>query len=150
MAIFFNASLYKAFRQVETLFVQGRNLVPSRLGISWLKVNKPCQPKTSLLGTRFLPWTNKVSTCRMALLENFLTKSNKSAYFILVFFIQIDFDWYKFSFSASDFWFIRINLVVLYQSPIDGYKFILCNMYYQNVVPTFFLIKLSFDHTVMS
>ena len=32
----------KAFRHVETLFVQDRNLVPSRPGIGWRKVNKPC------------------------------------------------------------------------------------------------------------
>ena len=41
--------------------------VPIRPGIGWRKVNKPCQPITSLLYTRILPQTNKVSTCRMAL-----------------------------------------------------------------------------------
>ena len=35
-------SVYKAFRHLETLFVQCRNLVPSRPGIGWRKVNKPC------------------------------------------------------------------------------------------------------------
>ena len=30
----------KAFRHVETLFVQGGNLVPSRPAIEWRKVNK--------------------------------------------------------------------------------------------------------------
>ena len=51
-----------------------RNLVPSRHDIGWRKVFKPCQPITSLFGTRFQPWTNKVSTCRKALLpfENHL------------------------------------------------------------------------------
>ena len=58
---------HKAFVHVETLFVQGRKIVPSRPTIGWRKVNKPCQPISGLLGTRFLPWTNKVSTCRNAL-----------------------------------------------------------------------------------
>ena len=61
---------YKAFRHVETLFVQGRKLVLSRPAIGWPKVNKPRQPIAGLLGTSFLPWTNKVSTCRKALLRN--------------------------------------------------------------------------------
>ena len=61
---------HKAFRLVETLFVQGKNLVPSRPGFGWRKINKPCQLITSLLGTRFLSWTNKVYTCRKALLAD--------------------------------------------------------------------------------
>ena len=48
-------------------FVQGRNLVPSRPDIGCRKVNKPCQLIAGLLGTRFLPRTDKVSTCRKAL-----------------------------------------------------------------------------------
>ena len=55
------------FQHVETLFLKGRNLVPSRPAIGWRKVNKPCQPIASLFGTRFLPWTNEVSTCRKVL-----------------------------------------------------------------------------------
>ena len=35
------AAFSETFRHVETLFVQGRNLVPSRPGIGWRKVNKP-------------------------------------------------------------------------------------------------------------
>ena len=58
----------KASRHVETLFIQGRNFVPSRPAIGWWKVNKPHQPIADLLGTRFLPRTNKVSTCRKGLL----------------------------------------------------------------------------------
>ena len=58
----------KAFRRVETLFVKGRNLLPSRPLIGWRKVNNFRQPIAGLLGTRFLPWLNKVSTCRKALL----------------------------------------------------------------------------------
>ena len=58
---------YKAFRHVETLFVQGIKLVPRRLAIDWRKVNNFCQPIAGLLGTRFIPWTNKVCTCRKAL-----------------------------------------------------------------------------------
>ena len=52
------AFTYKAFPYVETLFVQGRNLVPSRPAIGWRKVNKSHPPTAGLLGTRFLPWTN--------------------------------------------------------------------------------------------
>jgi len=58
----------KAFRHVETLFVQGRNLVPSRPFIGSRGLFTFRQPIAGLLGTRFLPWTNKVSTCRKALL----------------------------------------------------------------------------------
>ena len=58
---------YKAFRHVETLSVQGRNLVPTRLAIGWRGLFTFCQPIASLLGTRFLPWMSKVSTCRKAL-----------------------------------------------------------------------------------
>ena len=58
-----------AFRHVETLFGQGRNLVPNRPAIGWQKINNFHQPIAGMLGTRFLPWTNKVSTCRKALLE---------------------------------------------------------------------------------
>ena len=50
---------------VETLFVQGRNIVPSKLVIGEQGLFNFRQP--ILLGTRFLPWTNKVSMCRKAL-----------------------------------------------------------------------------------
>ena len=68
--IFYNCRFYKAFRHVQTLFVQGRNLVPSRPAIGWWKVNKPCQPITRFV---YITATNsrlawyKVSTCRKAL-----------------------------------------------------------------------------------
>ena len=58
----------KAFRRVETLFVQGRSLASSRPAIGWRKVNKPRQAIAVMLGTSFLPWTNTVTTCRKALL----------------------------------------------------------------------------------
>ena len=38
---------YKAFRRVETLFVQGRNLVPSRPAIGWRRLftfHQPLRP----------------------------------------------------------------------------------------------------------
>ena len=57
---------------IETLFVQGRNLVPSRTAIGWRGLFTFRQPLTVLLGTRFLPWTNKVSTCRKALYATIL------------------------------------------------------------------------------
>ena len=44
---------YKAFRRVEIVFVQGRNLVPSRLAIGWWKVNKPRQPIAGLFVQAF-------------------------------------------------------------------------------------------------
>ena len=59
--------LYKAFRHVETLFVQGRNLVPSRPTFGWWKLSKPRQPIVILLGTRFLHCTNNIFTCQKAL-----------------------------------------------------------------------------------
>ena len=59
----FHAHNYKAFRHVETLFVQGRNLERRRLAIGWRKV----AGLQLVGGTRFLPWTNKVFTCPMAL-----------------------------------------------------------------------------------
>ena len=55
--------IYKAFRHIETLFVQGRNLVPSMSAISCRGLFTFRQPLASMLCTRFLPWTNKVSTC---------------------------------------------------------------------------------------
>ena len=61
---FGHAANFKAFRHVEILFVQGRNLVPRKPGIGWWNVNKPCKTLAGLLGTR----TNKVSTCLKALL----------------------------------------------------------------------------------
>ena len=56
--------IYMAFQQVETLFVHGRNLVPNRLVIGQQGLFTFHQPIPGLLGTKFLPWTNKVSTCR--------------------------------------------------------------------------------------
>ena len=58
----------KAFQHVETLFVQGRNLVPSRPAISGQDLFTFRPPIADLLGARFLLWTNKVSTCWKALL----------------------------------------------------------------------------------
>ena len=57
----------KAFQLVETLFIQGRNLVPTRPAIGWRGLFTFHRPIAVLLGTRFLPWTNKVSACRKAL-----------------------------------------------------------------------------------
>ena len=57
----------EVFRHVGTLIVQGRNLVPSRLVIVWQGLFTFRQLITGLLGTRFLPWTNKVSTRQKAL-----------------------------------------------------------------------------------
>ena len=59
----------KVFRHVETSFVQGRNLylVGLLLVIQGLFTFR--QPIAGLQSTdRILPWTNKVSTCRKALL----------------------------------------------------------------------------------
>ena len=56
-----------AFRHVETLFVQGRNLVPSRPAIGWRDLFTLRQPIAGVLGTSFQPWINKVSTRRKAL-----------------------------------------------------------------------------------
>ena len=42
-------AFYKAFRHVETLFIQGGNLVPSRPVIGWRKVNKPANQKQACL-----------------------------------------------------------------------------------------------------
>ena len=47
--------------------------------IGWWKVNKPRQPIAGLLRTRFLPWTNKASTCRKAL---FKEKKNVINFFL--------------------------------------------------------------------
>ena len=54
-----------AFRHVET-FVQGRNLVPSRLVMGYQGLFTFRQPIAGLIGARFLAWTNEVSTCRKA------------------------------------------------------------------------------------
>ena len=62
-------SNYKAFKHVEILFVQGRNLVPIRPAIGWWGLFTFHQPIPGLLGTRFLPLTNKVSTCRKAIMH---------------------------------------------------------------------------------
>jgi len=58
---------YEAFRHVETVFVQGKNLVPSRPAIGWQVLFTYRQPIEGLLGTRFPPWTKKVSTYRKAI-----------------------------------------------------------------------------------
>ena len=47
-------SQYKAFQHVETLFVQSRNLVPSRNAIGWQSLFTFRQPIAGLLGTRRL------------------------------------------------------------------------------------------------
>ena len=54
----------KAFRHAETLFIQGRPLVPNRPAIGGQGLFTLHQPIAGLLGIRFLPWTNKVSTRR--------------------------------------------------------------------------------------
>ena len=41
--------IYKAFRQVETLFVQGRNLVPSKPAIGWRALFTFRQPIVEIL-----------------------------------------------------------------------------------------------------
>ena len=68
----YNLHQYKAFRHVETLLVRGRNLVASRPTIGWRGLFTFHQLIACLLGTKFLPGTNKVSTCRNAL---FITDS---------------------------------------------------------------------------
>jgi len=60
--------VYKAFQQVETLFIQGKNLVPSRLVIGKHDLFTFRQPIAGLLGTRFLPWTNKCGRRKVILL----------------------------------------------------------------------------------
>ena len=66
----------KALLHVETLFVQGRNLLPSMPAIGWRGLFTSRQPIAGLLGTRFLPWTNKVFTCRKALYSGRKKKRN--------------------------------------------------------------------------
>ena len=59
---------YKAFRHVETLFIQGNVFIrPGALLVGAIP------PTNSGLGRiKTLPWMNKVSTCRKALLFNTL------------------------------------------------------------------------------
>ena len=61
---------HTAFRHFQTLLIQSRNLVPSRHAISWRGLFTFHQPIAGLLGTKFLPWMNKVSTCRKDLLRH--------------------------------------------------------------------------------
>ena len=58
---------YKVFRHVETSFVQGRNLYLAGLLLVIQGLFTFRKPIPGLLGTRFLPWTNEVCTCRKAL-----------------------------------------------------------------------------------
>ena len=72
--------IYKTFRHVETLFIEGRNLqVPNRPAIGYtrfiyfpLTISRPGR-------YRFLPRTNKVCTCRKALFDMYLLSTSDTA-----------------------------------------------------------------------